>query len=178
MRYIAFLRAVNVAGRFVTMERLRGLFEELGFTGVRTHIQSGNVFFETGKASRATLTGKIKRHLRAALDWDVAVFLRTPDEVAATLALEPFAKIRPTDDMRFCVIFISEPLPKDARFPFVPPKGDFELLHATSGEVFATMRLINGRPSNPTAFIEKTYGVKATARFFTTTAKILAAAID
>ena len=44
MLYIALLRGINVGGHVVKMERVRELFAELGFTNVRTYIQSGNVF--------------------------------------------------------------------------------------------------------------------------------------
>ncbi len=44
---IAFLRGINVGGHLVKMGCLRELFTELGFTHVRTYIQSGNAFFET-----------------------------------------------------------------------------------------------------------------------------------
>src|SRR5512146_2301016 len=67
MRYIALLRGVNVGGHMVKMERLRALFAELGLDGVRTYIQSGNVFFEAADGDRAELTRAIERHLRAAL---------------------------------------------------------------------------------------------------------------
>src|SRR5574341_155679 len=40
-RYIAFLRAINVGGHTVTMDRLRQLFEAMGFGGVETFIASG-----------------------------------------------------------------------------------------------------------------------------------------
>ena len=45
-RHIAFLRAINVGGHTVTMDRLRRLFGEMGFRGVETFIASGNVVFE------------------------------------------------------------------------------------------------------------------------------------
>ena len=52
VRYVAFLRAVNVGGRRVSMDRLRAAFQELGFEGVSTYIASGNVVFEAiGRAS-------------------------------------------------------------------------------------------------------------------------------
>jgi uncharacterized protein (DUF1697 family) len=50
-RLIAFLRAVNVGGRNVTMEQLRAHFSALGFTDVNTFIASGNVLF-TSRAEK------------------------------------------------------------------------------------------------------------------------------
>lgn len=173
--YIAFLRAINVGGRVVKMERLRALFAELGFANVRTYIQSGNVFFETAETDRSALTLRIEQHLHQALGYEVATLLRTIPEVEQALRLDPFRDVVVTPDTRLYVIFTSGPLPGD-QLPFCSPKGDFELLQATQGEAFVVLHLINGRASNPSAFIERKFGVKATARFFATTAKILQAA--
>jgi uncharacterized protein (DUF1697 family) len=41
VRYVAFLRAVNVGGRIVKMDELRGLFAEVGLSEVETFIASG-----------------------------------------------------------------------------------------------------------------------------------------
>src|SRR5579872_787535 len=76
MRYIAFLRGINVGGHTVKMERLRQLFTELGLAHVRTYIQSGNVFFETTDSDRARVTGTIEEHLHKVLGYEVPVFLR------------------------------------------------------------------------------------------------------
>ncbi|MHB8320382.1 MAG: DUF1697 domain-containing protein [Acidimicrobiales bacterium] len=46
VRYVALLRGVNVGGKnIVAMSELRKLFDSLGYSSVRTFIQSGNVVF-------------------------------------------------------------------------------------------------------------------------------------
>ena len=174
--YIAFLRGINVGGHRVKMEQLRASFSGLGLTNVRSYIQSGNVFFKTDEKDRTALEGEIGRHLSAALGYEVPVFLRTVAEVEHALRLDPFRHIDATPDNRFLITFISRPLPADLKLPFRSPKGDFEILGATPGEVFSVMRLVSGRPSDPAAFVERTCKVKTTSRFFGTTAKILHAA--
>src|SRR5690348_9160245 len=109
MIYIALLRGINVGGHTVKMERLRALFVELGFTHVRTYIQSGNVFFEeTAETDRKILILTIEQHLRQALGYEVPVFLRTILELEQIVALDPFQHINITPDMRACVVFTSE----------------------------------------------------------------------
>ncbi len=174
-RYIAFLRAVNVGGHVVKMDRLRALFGELGLRRVRTYIQTGNVFFETDEPDRAALTARIERHLEQALGYRVATFLRTVAEVEAVLALDPFAGREVTSDMRLAVIFTAQPFPADVELPLVSPKGDYEIVHATPGEVFVIWHLVGGRPPS-SGFLEKAIPGPATSRFVHTTAKILAAA--
>jgi uncharacterized protein (DUF1697 family) len=176
-RFIAFLRGVNVAGRTVKKDVLTENFHRAGLTNVRTHIASGNVSFDASqRVNRSQLSRKLETLLAGAVGYAIPVFLRSVDEVAALLALEPFEGLRMTAVTRLCVIFISEPLPKSARLPFSSPRQEFELVKATPNEVFATMCLREGRPGNPSAYLEKTYGVKATTRFLGAVEKILAAA--
>ncbi|HEV2802091.1 MAG TPA: DUF1697 domain-containing protein [Pyrinomonadaceae bacterium] len=175
--YIAFLRGINIGGQRVRMEELRALFSALGFGGVRSYIQTGNIFFETDDAEdRAALTRKIEEHLAAALGYEVPTFLRTIPEVERMLQLDPFKHLTATPDTRFLITFISRPLAPAFKLPHVSPKQDYEILHATRGEVFSLLRIIGGRPSNPAPFIEKSCGAKTTSRFFATTARILQAA--
>jgi uncharacterized protein (DUF1697 family) len=178
MRYIAFLRAVNVGKRQVTMARLRELFSELGYGDVRTYIQTGNVFFETPATDRAALEGAIERHLLDALGFAVPTFVRTVEEVEAALASDPFAGIAVTPDTRLCCLFTSAPLPADLALPVVVEQRDSTLtiVAASPDAVFVVIRQVPGKAGNAIAFIEKTYKVRATARFFDTTKKIVAAA--
>lgn len=143
--YIAFLRAINVGGRTVKMERLRALFAELGLAGVRSYIQSGNVFFSTDEPDRAALTRRIEEHLERSLGYPVPVMLRTVDEVAALLAAEPFRGIEVTPDIRLVVAFLSEPLPAALALPRTSPKGDHEVIGADPGAAYVVVRLRDGR---------------------------------
>src|SRR5687768_9846940 len=80
-RYIALLRAINVGKHIVKMEKLRSLFEELGFENVETLIASGQVIFETSTSDTSKVEAKIERHLRSALGYDVVTFIRTPAQL-------------------------------------------------------------------------------------------------
>lgn len=88
-RHVAFLRAINVGGRRVTMDRLRAEFEAMGFDAVSTFIASGNVRFgATGPA--AALERRIEEHLAGALGFEVATYVRTASQVRAVAELDPF----------------------------------------------------------------------------------------
>jgi uncharacterized protein (DUF1697 family) len=174
MLYIALLRGINVGGHTVKMDRLRDLFAELGFARVRTYIQSGNVFFETDQTDRAALTELIERHLRAALGYDVVVFLRTIPELEAIAASDAFAHLDVTPDMRLTVVFLAEPLPTTLALPYRSPKGDVEIVRASDGEAYVVWYLQNGRPPANQSF--KPLGDRTTSRFFHTLAKLLEAA--
>lgn len=177
--YIAFLRAVNVGGRVVKMERIRALFAELGFGSVRSYIQSGNVFFDTAETDRAALTRRIETHLADALGFEVAAMVRSVPEVEAALATDPFRGVEETPDGRLCVVFLSEPVPVPAALPLTSPKGDCQVVAVTGAEIFLVLHLVNGRPADAGAFLAGAFGssdAKATMRYYGTTQKILRAA--
>ena len=174
MIYIALLRGINVGGHMVKMERLRELFVELGFIHVRTYIQSGNVFFETTQTDRKLLTQTIERHLHQALGYEVPVFLRTIPELEQIVAINPFQHLTVTPEMRVCVVFTSEIIPKTLTLPLRSPKKDVEIVQTTDYEAFMIWYLTNGRP--PTMQGSNVLGKRTTTRFFHTTVKILQAA--
>ncbi|MEU4113749.1 DUF1697 domain-containing protein [Kitasatospora sp. NPDC028055] len=174
-QYIAFLRAINVGGRTVKMERLRALFTELGLGDVRSYIQTGNVFFRTDEPDRAALTARIEAHLEQALGYPVPVLLRTVDEVAALLAAEPFRGVEVTPDVRLVIAFLSEPLPAELAGPHRSPKGDFEVLGTDPGAAYVVVHLQDGKWVTREMF-GKSYRGAVTSRFLHTTEKILAAA--
>jgi uncharacterized protein (DUF1697 family) len=90
-RYVAFLRAINVGGHIVKMDRLRAEFEALGFSDVETFIASGNVLFTAASKSGPALEKRIATHLAKVLGYGVETFIRTEAEIARIAACEPFA---------------------------------------------------------------------------------------
>ncbi len=109
-RYVAFLRAVNVGGRIVKMDELRGFFAEVGLSEVETFIASGNVIFSTTAKATAALEQKIEGHLKKALGFDVPTLIRTTAEVAAAAARTPYPVTDVDAAGTFAVAFLRGPL--------------------------------------------------------------------
>jgi uncharacterized protein (DUF1697 family) len=177
--YIAFLRAVNVGKRKVPMAELRELLTGLGLDGVRTYIQTGNAFFQApARASRAKLTRRLEEAIEERFGFAVPTVVRTVDEVQAALDADPFADVTVTDDTRLALVFLTGPVPKGTTFPVVSPKGDFTILGLSdAGDAYLVDESrASGRPGNPGKFFEDALGAQGTARFWHTTAKIVAAA--
>jgi uncharacterized protein (DUF1697 family) len=106
VRYIAFLRGINVGGHQVKMDDLRRSFEALGLGNVATFIASGNVIFESDQAAAKRLTERIEGHLRDALGYDVPTFLRTDVELARIADHQPFPDLEAKDDGTSYVAFL------------------------------------------------------------------------
>ena len=174
--YVALLRGINVGGHAVKMDRLRGLFRELGFDRVRSFIQTGNVFFESDERDRSVVRTRIEGHLGASLGYDVPTCLRTVDELGQVVRLDPFAGVTVTPEVRLAVTFLAEPVATDLAVPYLTPDGAYEVVGTTPTELFVVWHLKNGRPGSSYGHLEKKLRVPTTTRFWHTTAKILAAA--
>ena len=90
-RFVALLRAINVGGHVVKMDRLRKIFESLGFSNVETFIASGNVVFESPATNPQTLEKQIESQLQKSLGYEVVTFIRYGSELAARANYKPFA---------------------------------------------------------------------------------------
>ncbi|MGH8996233.1 MAG: DUF1697 domain-containing protein [Acidimicrobiales bacterium] len=86
--YVCLLRGVNVGGKNkLPMKALSELFESLGYAGVRTFIQSGNVVFSS-QAKPAP--AKLKAAIADLLSLEVPVVVRSAAELKRVVAANPF----------------------------------------------------------------------------------------
>lgn len=109
--YIALLRAVNVGGTGkLPMTELKTMCEAAGFSQVKTYIASGNVVF-LAKGDKAAVKAALEKKLEAYAGKPVGVLVRTPEEMKAVLAANPFADKAPN---RTVAIFLDEAPPADA----------------------------------------------------------------
>lgn len=115
MRQIALLRGINVGGnRRVSMAELRALLESLGYGGVRTHLQSGNVVLMSSVAP-SRLQRQLEGQIAAGLGVGTQVLVRTRDELADVIARDPIGELA-HNPSRYVVSFLSaEPDPARRR---------------------------------------------------------------
>jgi len=92
-RFVALLRAINVGGHVVKMDRLRKIFESLGFSNVETFIASGNVVFESPATNPQTLEKQIESQLQKSLGYEVVTFIRSGSELAAIANYKPLLSL-------------------------------------------------------------------------------------
>jgi uncharacterized protein (DUF1697 family) len=173
-QYIAFLRAINVGGHIVKMDHLRRLFGELGFTGISTFIASGNVIFETDSGEREReLVQRIESHLHQSLGYEVATFLRTPQELAAAAILEPFAENAPSDEDTLFVSFLAEPPADEEQARLLALRSEVDDFHVAGREAY-WLRRAGGQTKFTGAALEKALRRPATMRNMTTVRKLSA----
>jgi uncharacterized protein (DUF1697 family) len=174
-RYVAFLRAINVGGRVVKMDRLRTLFEALELDEVATFIASGNVLFTSPSRSARALEEQIERRLDEALGYAVATFLRTPAELAAVAAYQPFGAADPLAAGHALSVGFLKAQPAAVAQEKLRALGtEIDELHVHGRELY-WLRREKGMGSLVTfARLERTLGLPATFRNVTTVRKLAA----
>jgi uncharacterized protein (DUF1697 family) len=172
-RHIAFLRAINVGGHTVTMDRLRELFGELGLKDVETFIASGNVIFRS-PAKAPGLEAKIERHLHQALGYEVHTFIRSEGEVAAIAGYKPFRTV-PADFAGAMVVgFLRGPLDSPTTKAVLALKTAIDDLQVNGREIY--WRTAGGQSDSKltNALFERTLKGRATFRNINTVVRLAA----
>lgn len=92
IKYIAFLKAINVGGHTVKMDHLKRLFVKMDFKNVETFIASGNVIFETKSKAADSIKKKIETKLEKSIGYKAPTFIRTTSELKDIADYKPFKK--------------------------------------------------------------------------------------
>jgi uncharacterized protein (DUF1697 family) len=174
MRWIAFLRAVNLGARNkVPMAELRARLEAADYEGVRTYIASGNVLLD-GPSRRKEL-GKVLEDLVAdAFGVATTAILRKPRELATTLAEHPFG----SDTSETYVAFLAARPTKAAVARLAEAQGAAERAVVAGADVYLRLpRGVHGSGLS-VARVEKLLGVQATLRNWRTVAALVELAVE
>jgi uncharacterized protein (DUF1697 family) len=172
-RYIAFLRAINVGGHTVTMDRLRALFTACGLSAVETFIASGNVTFESRSKNAGDLERRIERHLRVALGYEVRTFIRSDSELGRVSAHQPVpaAEMVATGNGVYVAFLQGKPdRASGARLLALRTREDE--FHLNGRELYWLRRGKFSDSRITGALLEKTLGMAATVRNLTTIRKL------
>ncbi len=173
--YAAFLRGINVGGhRSVKMDKLKKVFESLGFMNVKTLLASGNVVFQAPSMSASVLNKQIEEKLKKTFGFEIGVLSRTIRELQRLDEAKPFAGIKVTPQTRLFVTFLTEKPAGSLKTPYVSPGGNFKILRASKCEVCSVLTITDVRRGMQfMAVLDKEFGRKITTRSWSTIIRIL-----
>jgi len=173
-RYLAFLRAINVGGRFVKMDRLRQQFELLGLSNVQTYIQSGNVIFETADTDIAALERKIEERLQAELGYQVPTLIRTGRELAYIADYKPFPESKFTEGSAVYISFLKEVPAQELQGQLLDLSSRIDEFHIHERQVYWLAHKNLGKSTFTNSKLERVLKTQATRRNSTTVHKLAA----
>jgi uncharacterized protein (DUF1697 family) len=92
-RYVALLRGIAPSGTNMTNDKLRGVFEDLGFANVGSVLASGNITFQAPDEDVAALEQRIEDALAIGLGIASRTIIRDDGELRALVDSQPFAAL-------------------------------------------------------------------------------------
>jgi uncharacterized protein (DUF1697 family) len=171
--FAALLRGINVGGKVkIPMADLRATLSSLGFEDVVTYIQSGNAVFRAPKSDEKAVATGIERAIQEAFGHDVAVLLRTHDELEQVERGTPY----PVDDAaptRVHVVFLDEAPAKAAVSGLDPNRSPGDEFAVLGREIYLSLPNGLGRSKLTIDWFERGLGVRATARNWNTLRKLI-----
>jgi uncharacterized protein (DUF1697 family) len=105
---IALIRGINVGkANRIAMADLKGLIADLGHTGVRTLLNSGNVVFQTKRPNVAKISSGIQTAITKHCGFSVPVMVVTAEDLDLIIGENPLLRVA-KDPARHLVAFVGD----------------------------------------------------------------------
>ncbi len=123
LRFVALLRGINVGGKnLISKQELLRCFEDLGFTNVRTYIQSGNILFRSTNKNPEQLTTTIEEGLSVRFSYSARVALLSHDQYKEAVASAPASWGKDDRQLHNALFTLGEITPREFLAHLPPPK--------------------------------------------------------
>lgn len=172
MKYIALLRGVNVGGKRIKMARLKEVIESMGYSKVKTYLQSGNVLFENKSRNMEKITRDIERKIYKTFGFSVKVIIRSENELEDIIRNNPFTE-QNAEINNLYVSFLLH-IPDEEIFTKLNMnKGDKEKFEINGREIYLYLPNGYARTKLTNNMLEKKLKTVATTRNWKTTNKLM-----
>ncbi len=171
---IALLRGINVGGKSIKMAALREIISTLGFTNPRTLLQSGNAVFESETQDPAQIAAQLEHGIKEHLGLDVRVMIRSPRELDAIIAGNPFPDQAEADPSHLLVTFLADAPGEAAVAALKSGYSGPESIAISGREAYLYYPAGVGHSKLTNVYIEKQLGTAGTARNWNTVLKLRA----
>jgi uncharacterized protein (DUF1697 family) len=112
MRYVALLRGIGPTNPNMKGERLRAVFEEIGFKNIHPVIASGNIVFDSPSKNPQSLEKKIEEALPEKLGFTSTTIVRSKEDLEALVKKNPFKGVRDKKPNYLLVTFFKDRRPE------------------------------------------------------------------
>lgn len=173
MKYVALLRGIMPANPNMRNEKLRGVFEKLGFENVQTVISSGNVLFESPSKDEKTLESMIEEALPQQLGFYSTTIIRSHKDLHRLISKDPFKGIQDAPSSRLSVTFLKRNPTTQLKFPYRVKDRGYTVLGIHDRAIFSFIDLTGATTPDLMLWIEKQFGKEITTRTWKTVGRIL-----
>jgi uncharacterized protein (DUF1697 family) len=174
-KYVALLRGIAPTNPNMRNDKLRGVFEKLGFENVKTVISSGNVIFESPSRSVKKLEEIIETALPEQLGFTSTTIIRSQGQLQRLVDKNPFKGMEHSQTSSLNVTFLKKKRRTDIKFPHKIDHRDYELLGMYDGAICSVIDLTSAKTPDLMVWLEKKLGKEITTRTWKTVERILKA---
>ena len=172
-KYVALLRGIAPLNPNMRNDKLRGVFEELGFANVKTVISSGNVVFESPSRNIKKLEETIEKALPEQLGFTSTTIIRSKDQLQKLVDNNPFKGMEHSQKSSLNVTFLKNKTSTDTKFPYNVDNRDYILLGMYDGAICSVIDLTSSKTPDLMLWLEKKFGKEITTRTWKTVERIL-----
>ncbi|EKQ50812.1 MAG: hypothetical protein B655_2327 [Methanobacterium sp. Maddingley MBC34] len=171
--YVALLRGITPSNPNMRNEKLREVFEDIGYQNVQTVISSGNILFETGSRNVEELETTIEQALLKQLGFTKTAIVYSKDDLHSLINKNPFKDLKNTPQCKLNVTFLKNKPKIDFQFPYQPKNKGFTVLRIYNRAIFSIVDLSRGKTPDLMQWMEKEFGKDLTIRTWKTVDKIM-----
>ena len=174
MNYAALLRGIGPGDPRMTNDRLRSVFESLGFDNVRSLISSGNIIFSSAAPPSES---KVENAIERQLGFFRPVIIRSQGQLRHLLDLKPFGDTDHSPKNYTLVTFLKDPQPNlPFDIPLENPNGFFKIIgyDKNTRALFSVTNHTAVKTPVVMTWLEKQLGKDITSRTWKTVERIYA----
>jgi uncharacterized protein (DUF1697 family) len=171
-KYVALLRGINVGGNSkIDMKALKVVFEQTGFTHVKTYINSGNVLFMSNDPSTRSIKSNLEESIRHHLGLTIEVMVREEASIAQLCLIFP-KEWTNDDDQKTDILFLSDHYDKPDTLSLIKHDPSVDHLISAPGAIGWNILRSNSKQSGMKKFIGSPVYKNMTARNINTVRKL------
>ncbi|MDO9044136.1 MAG: DUF1697 domain-containing protein [Methanobacteriaceae archaeon] len=173
VQYVALLRGITPSNSNMHNNKLRSLFEDIGFQNVQTVLSSGNVIFESQVSNTSEIEDIIEKSLPKQLNFTSTTIVLSRDELQSMVNSEPFNGRRDTSQYKLNVTFLKNKPNNNIEFPYHFENNGFILLGMRENAIYSIVDLTKTKTPNLMRWMEKEFDKNLTTRTWRTVNRIL-----
>ncbi|HEX5796958.1 MAG TPA: DUF1697 domain-containing protein [Candidatus Saccharimonadales bacterium] len=171
--YVALLRGIGPGNPNMRNDKLREVFENLGFEDVQSVISSGNVLFKTDIPDVESLESTIENAIVSQLGFNSTTIIRSKQELEKLVRSDPFDGTEHGPSSYLLVTFLKNPVKTDLKFPYTPPSKSYTVLGISNRAVFTVTDTTAVKTPDVMTWLEKQFGKEISSRTWKTVHRIL-----
>ena len=172
-KYVALLRGIGPGNPNMRNDKLRGFFEDLGFTKVKTVISSGNVLFESPSRNVNELERTIEEALPTKLGFHSTTIIRSRQQLQRLFAQNPFKGMEHSQKSSLNVTFLKRKTKTNIQFPYKVENRAYTILGMYAKAICSVLDLTSPKTPDLFTWLEKRFGKEITTRTWKTVERIL-----